>query len=65
LILACPAFSRFTNSTAGFDLVDSPAVEGRSYIRIPLPAIETIDTAAILKSEKNPSPAQAGLFDLA
>jgi hypothetical protein len=28
-------------------------------------AIETLDTAAILKSEKNSSPAQAGLFDLA
>jgi hypothetical protein len=35
-----------------------PAVEGRSYIKI-------IDTAAILKTEKKPSPAQAGLFDLA
>jgi hypothetical protein len=29
------------------------------------PVIKTLDTADTLKSEKKPSPAQAGLFDLA
>jgi hypothetical protein len=46
-------------------LIPDHIVGNSELIRKSKSLIETLDTADKLKSEKNPSPAKAGLFDLA